>query len=265
MKLAMVGVGSMGEALLAGWLASGVVTPDEVGVVQRTAERAAQLGERYGVPAISLPEAAAAETLVLAVKPHQMGGVLEQVAGSLGPDTLVVSVAAGVTLADLEGALPGAAVIRVMPNTPSLVGHGMAGIIAGTSADAAQTGRVVDLMRAVGGAMITDEAHLDALTALSGSGPAYLYYVAEAMIEAGVHQGLPRAQATELVNQTFIGAAAMLDQAGESATVLRERVTSPGGTTAAALRALDDHGVRSGFLAAVEACARRSAEMSRRD
>lgn len=265
MKLAMVGVGSMGEALLAGWLSSGVVAPDEVGIVQRTPERAAQLQEAYGVAAVELAEAASAETLVLSVKPYQMPTVLAQLAPVLGTDTLVVSVAAGVTLGDLEAALPGAAVVRVMPNTPSLVGQGMAGIIAGSAADAAHTGRVVDLMRAVGRAVVIEEKSLDALTALSGSGPAYLFYVAEAMIEAGVHQGLPRAQATELVNQTFLGAAAMLDGAGESATVLRERVTSPGGTTAAALRSLDDHGVRSGVLAAVEACATRSAEMSRRD
>lgn len=265
MKLAMIGVGAMGEALLAGWLSSGIVSADEVGIVQRTEARAEQLVERYGVTRVDLAQAAAAETLVLAVKPYQLADLLASLTDAVGPDTLVVSVAAGVPLAELEAALPGVPVVRVMPNTPSLVGQGMAGVIEGTAADAAHTGRVLDLMRAVGRAVQIQEGALDALTGLSGSGPAYLFYVAEAMIEAGVHQGLPRPLATELVNQTFVGAGAMLADGGASATVLREQVTSPGGTTAAALRALDDHGVRAAFLAAVQACAERSAELSKRD
>lgn len=264
MKLAMIGVGSMGRALLEGWLNSGAVVADEVGVVTRSQASAQTLSRELGVAAVAAHEAATAETLVLAVKPYQMQGVVEQISGSLGTGTLVVSVAAGVSLQDLESGLPGAHVVRVMPNTPSLVGEGMAGVIRGSLADADEAERVLALMRAVGKAVEITESSLDALTALSGSGPAYLFYVAEAMIEAGVHQGLPRALATQLVNQTFVGSGAMLERSGNSATVLRERVTSPGGTTAAALRALDDHGVRTGFLAAVEACRTRSAEMSKR-
>ncbi|NHB85469.1 pyrroline-5-carboxylate reductase [Tessaracoccus sp. HDW20] len=261
MRIAVVGAGAMGEALLAGWIESGVPA-SEVGVVDASAERVTELEERHGVSGIDLAAAGAADTVVLAVKPYQMGEVLTALAEVLADGTLVVSIAAGVTLARLESALPGAPVIRVMPNTPALVGKGMAGVVPGASADREQVARVSALMDAVGSSIVTDEAHLDALTALSGSGPAYLFYIAEAMIEAGVHQGLTRAEATTLVNQTFVGSAAMLADSGRSATVLREMVTSPKGTTAAALRALDDHGVRAAFLDAVERCSVRSAEMA---
>lgn len=138
----------------------------------------------------------------------------------------------------------------------------MAGVAPGHQASAAEAERARSLLTAVGKAIFVEESQLDALTAVSGSGPAYLFYVAEAMVEAGVHQGLTRAQSTELVNQTFVGSAALLAESGKSATVLREMVTSPAGTTAAALRSLDDRGVRAAFLAAVEACFRRSAELS---
>ena len=189
--------------------------------------------------------------------------LLEYDAHDIHTSTTCPLCAAGVPLTVLEGALPGVAVVRVMPNTPALVGKGMAGVVPGAAASDAQVECAVGLMEAVGKAVVIGEHQLDALTALSGSGPAYLFYVAEAMIEGGVHQGLTRAEATALVNQTFVGSAALLAESGRSATQLREMVTSPAGTTAAALRALDDAGVRSGFLAAVQACHDRSAEMAR--
>ena len=148
-----------------------------------------------------------------------------------------------------------------MPNTPSLVGKGVSGIAPGPSATPEQAKQVVELMEAVGIGVVLPEAQLHALTALSGSGPAYLFLVAEAMIEAGVHQGLSRDVATRLVAGTIAGAGAMLEQSGMSATELRERVTSPGGTTAAALRALEERGTRAALLAAVEACVQRSREL----
>lgn len=261
MTLAIVGAGAMGEALLGGWIGSGI-DPAEVLVVDASAARVAQVTARYGVRGVDLAEAAEAEVLVLAVKPYQMPAVLQELSGSIGASTLVVSIAAGVTLAVLEAALPDASVIRVMPNTPALVRKGMAGVMAGSKATPEQVDAVSALMEALGRSVVIPEDQVHALTALSGSGPAYLFYVAEAMIEAGVHQGLSRGAATELVNQTFVGAGAMLSESGHSATELREMVTSPAGTTAAALRALDDHGVRSGILAAVEACTLRSQEMS---
>lgn len=261
MRIAVIGAGAMGEALFGGWIASGIAASD-IGIVDASAERVADLEARHGVRGIDLASAAKADTLVLAVKPHQMDAVLAELGRYVAEGALVVSIAAGVSLARLEGALPSAAVVRVMPNTPALVGKGMAGIVPGAKATAEQVATVSSLLNAVGKSIVTDEAHLDALTALSGSGPAYIFYIAEALIEGGVHQGLTRAEATELVNQTLVGSAAMLAESGRSATVLREMVTSPAGTTAAALRALDDHGVRSGLLAAVEACATRSAEMA---
>lgn len=261
MMIAVVGAGAMGEALIAGWIASGI-EPAEIAIVDASAPRVAELEQRHGVRGIDLADTAEAETIVLAVKPYQIPDVLESLSGHLADGALVVSIAAGVPLAKLEDALPGAAVVRVMPNTPALVGKGMAGIVPGAAATGEQVERVTGLLDAVGSSIVTDEAHLDALTALSGSGPAYLFYVAEAMIEGGVHQGLTRAEATALVNQTFVGSAAMLAESGKSATVLREMVTSPAGTTAAALRALDDHGVRAAFLDAVEQCRARGREMA---
>lgn len=260
--LLVVGGGAMGEALLAGWVASGVPAA-EIGVVEPHAVRAADLVARHGVREATVDDAASAEVVVLAVKPNTVPKVLDALRAPLAPGALVISIAAGVPLAVLEAALPGVAVVRVMPNTPALVGKGMAGVVPGAAASEAQVERAVGLMEAVGKAVVIGEHQLDALTALSGSGPAYLFYVAEAMIEGGVHQGLTRAEATALVNQTFVGSAALLAESGRSATELREMVTSPAGTTAAALRALDDAGVRSGFLAAVQACHDRSVEMAR--
>lgn len=262
MRIAVVGAGAMGGALLRGWIANGQ-DPSGILVVDSYTPRVTELVSEFGVRGVELHEAAGADVVVLAVKPHQVRTVAASLGAALDPATVVVSIAAGVPLARLSEALPeGQPVFRVMPNTPALVGHGMAGVVPGPGTTSEQQRIVVNLLEAVGKAVVVDEDHIDALMALSGSGPAYLFYVAEAMIEAGVHQGLTRAEASALVNQTFVGAAAMLDESGESATTLRERVTSPAGTTAAALRTLDDHGVRAAFLSAVEACRQRGVEMS---
>lgn len=261
MTLALIGAGNMGGALLSGWLAAGW-SADDIVVVQRSAARAAEV-EQLGVRCVSLDEAASADIIVVAVKPYQFDDVLAALRPK--PDALVISVAAGVTLEQLHAQLPpGTACVRVMPNTGALVGQGMSGIVPGEHATDEHIQRAQDLFDAVGKTIITDEQHLDALTALSGSGPAYLFYIADAMIEAGVHQGLTRDEATTLTTQTFLGAAQLLDASGRSAVELREQVTSPGGTTAAALRVLDDHGVRAAMLDAVEACAAKSAELSGR-
>ncbi|TRY18584.1 pyrroline-5-carboxylate reductase [Tessaracoccus rhinocerotis] len=262
MRIVLVGAGAMGGALLSGWVAGGQ-DPADVVVVDSYTPRVNELVAEFGVRGADLNEAAEADVVVLAVKPHQILGVAKALDGALRPGTVVVSIAAGVPLAKLVDALPeGQPVFRVMPNTPALLGKGMSGVVAGPGTSQDQQLMVVGLLDAVGRTVVIDEDHIDALTGLSGSGPAYLFYVAEAMVEAGVHQGLTRPEATALVNQTFVGAAAMLDESGDSATLLRERVTSPGGTTAAALRTLDDHGVRAALLAAVEACVERGAQMA---
>src|SRR5690606_29453331 len=176
---------------------------------------------------------------------------------------LVISIAAGVTTTVLEKYLAGeVAVVRAMPNTPALVGGGMTAISGGMYTTREHLDRAEGLLRAVGDVVRVPERHMDTVTAISGSGPAYVYYLAEAMIEAGVAMGMPRDVASRLVSQTITGAATMLQKSGDHPVVLREAVTSPGGTTAAALRELERHGVRSAVTDAVEAARNRSRELS---
>lgn len=254
----MIGVGSMGEALLAGWLAAGWEAGDIV-IVQRSEARAHVIQQRYGVRRVGMEEAGGADVVIVGVKPHQVRQVLAEIVPHLRATTLVVSVAAGLSLASIAEVLPqGQPLARVMPNTPSLLRKGMAAVAMGPSASTADREQVVGLMNAVGKAVVLPEESIHAVIGVAGSAPAFLFYVAEALIEAGVQQGLTRAQATVLVNQTFTGSAAMLESSGASATVLREQVTSPGGTTAAGLRELDERGVRAAFMATVQAAADRS-------
>jgi len=261
--VAILGAGVMGETLLSGLIRSGR-SADDLLVTARRPERADALSEKYGVRAVSNIEAAeAAETLVLVVKPQDMGALVEEIGDHVSPGSLVVSLAAGIPTAYLEARLPeGVAVVRVMPNTPALVDQGMAAVSPGRSADAAHLEVAADLLRSCGRVVQVAEKHQDAVTAISGSGPAYIFYVVEAMIEAGVVLGLPRPTSTELVVQTLFGAATMMRETGQHPTVLREQVTSPGGTTAAALRQLDDHKVRAAFISAMEAAANRSHELA---
>ena len=262
-RIAVFGAGVMGEALLSGLLRSGIGT-DQLMITERRPDRAKELTERYAVDVVDNIEAAeVADTLVLVVKPQDMGALLEEVAGSLRPGALVVSLAAGITTQFLEARLPGGTpVVRVMPNTPALVDEGMAAISGGQHCDEAHLAEAESLLQAVGKVVRVPEKYQDAVTAISGSGPAYIFYVVEAMIEAGVLLGLPRATSNELVVQTLVGAAKMLKETGEHPTVLRENVTSPAGTTVAALRQLDDHKVRAAFLSAMEAARDRSRELA---
>jgi pyrroline-5-carboxylate reductase len=215
---------------------------------------------RHGIHAAGTAEAAAgADTVVIVVKPQDAGEVLPEVGGAIRPGTLVVSLCAGLATSRIEAAMPaGTPVVRVMPNTPAQVDEGMAAISAGASATAEHLQHVTDLMSAVGKVVTVPEKYQDAVTAISGSGPAYLFFVVEAMIDAGVMLGLPRDISTTLVVQTMYGSAKLLSDSGEHPTVLRERVTSPGGTTAAALRELEDHRVKAAFMTAMEAARDRS-------
>ncbi|MGE0817102.1 MAG: pyrroline-5-carboxylate reductase [Candidatus Nanopelagicales bacterium] len=261
--VAVIGAGVMGETLLSGLLRAGRAPADLV-VAERRKERAAELQDRYGVEVIGNVEAVEkADTVVLVVKPQDMGSVLDEIAGSIRPGALVVSLAAGITTEFLEQRLPaGTPVVRVMPNTPALVDQGMAAISPGAHCDDEHLEHAESLLSAVGKVVQVPEKHQDAVTAISGSGPAYIFYVTEAMIEAGVFLGLPRTTATELVVQTLYGAATMLRETGDHPSVLRENVTSPGGTTVAALRTLDDHKVRAAFISALEAARDRSHELA---
>jgi pyrroline-5-carboxylate reductase len=257
--LAILGAGVMGETVVsglirAGWDAGRIVATD------RRPERQVDLTNRYGITMLENDEAAAqADTVILVVKPQDMADLLAEIAGALRPGTLVVSLAAGVDIASIEARL-GAdiPVVRVMPNTPALVDEGMAAISSGTHTTQEHLDHVTEILSATGRVVTVPERYQDAVTAISGSGPAYLFFVVEAMIEAGVHLGLPRDVSTELVVQTMLGSAKMLRETGEHPTVLRERVTSPGGTTAAAVKVLEDHKVRAAFLGAMEAARDRS-------
>jgi pyrroline-5-carboxylate reductase len=261
--VAIVGGGVMGETLVSGLLRAGW-SADEVVVSERRPERAAELADRYGIRIVGNAEAAAwSDTVVLVVKPQDIDGLLAEIRDALRPGALVVTIAAGITTAFVEERLPGGlAVVRVMPNTPALVDQGMAAISPGTHCDPPHLARARALLEATGKVVELPEYHQDAVTAISGSGPAYIFYVVEAMIEAGVLLGLPRATSTELVVQTLYGAATMLKETGQHPTVLREQVSSPAGTTMAALRQLDDHKVRAAFLTAMEAARDRSRELS---
>lgn len=263
MTTAIIGAGVMGEALLSGLVRAGRRV-DDLLVGEKRPERAAELEERYGVTvAGNIEVTEKAETVCLVVKPQDMGDVLEEIAPVVRPGQLVVSLAAGITTAFIESRLPeGVAVVRVMPNTPALVDEGMAAIAPGSHCDEEHLAEAESLIASTGRVLRVPEKQLDAVTAISGSGPAYLFFVVESMIEAGVHLGLPRATATELVVQTVAGSAKMLRETGEHPVVLREQVTSPGGTTASALRELEIHKVRAAFLAALEAARDRSRELA---
>jgi pyrroline-5-carboxylate reductase len=262
-RLAILGAGVMGETLVSGLLRSGW-TADQIVATDRRVERQVELVDRYGITMLANDEAVAeADTVILVVKPQDMADLLDEIRAYLKPDTLVISLAAGVDIASIEARLPdGVAVVRVMPNTPAQVDEGMAAISAGAHTDQEHLDRVTEILSATGQVVTVPERYQDAVTAISGSGPAYLFFVVEAMIEAGVHLGLPRDLATQLVVQTMLGSAKLLRETGEHPTVLRERVTSPGGTTAAAVRQLEDHKVRAAFIGAIEAARDRSRELA---
>jgi pyrroline-5-carboxylate reductase len=253
----------LGESLLSGLIASGRAA-DEIVISERHEARAAQLAETYGVAVASSTDAVSGSDVVfLAVKPQDMGALLTEITGAVTADTLVVSMAAGVTLATLEAGLPaGTAVVRVMSNTPVRIRMAMSALSPGTHADDAHLAQAQELLGAVGATVVVPESQQDAVTALSGSGPAYFFFLVEAMIDAGILLGLPRTVAADLITQTALGAATMLRESGEHPVALREAVTSPGGTTIAAIRELEDHGVRAALLSALEAARDRSRELA---
>lgn len=258
-ELQLLGGGRMGEALLGGLLASGTVDPSEVVVVEALAARREQLAELFDGVAV-VEEPVAARGVIAATKPADVPAALRR-AVAAGVER-VLSIAAGVSVAALEDATgPGVAVVRAMPNTPSLVGEGAAAICAGSEATEADLEWAESVLGAVGTVVRVPESSIDAVTGLSGSGPAYVFLIAEALIDAGVLAGLPRATADALARQTLLGAARLLAESDEGPLELRAAVTSPGGTTAAAVQVLEQRAVRAAVVDAVAAAARRSAEL----
>lgn len=257
-ELVVIGGGNMGAALLGGMMTSGVVTADAVAVVEPVAARREQLADMFpGVAVVAdVPDCSA---VVVAVKPPDVPAVVTAAAGAGA--TRVLSVAAGVTTATLQAAAgDGVAIVRTMPNTPALVGEGVSAIAGGdgvTDADLAWAERI---LAGVGLVVRVSEGQLDAVTGLTGSGPAYVFLVAEALMDAGVAAGLPRATVEQMVAQLLVGSAKLLAERGDPAG-LRAMVTSPGGTTAAGVGVLEDRAVRAAFIGAVRAATDRSRDL----
>ncbi|MCL3820267.1 pyrroline-5-carboxylate reductase [Aeromicrobium wangtongii] len=262
-RIAILGAGVMGETLLSAILSSGHPV-DHLVISERRDERAAELREAYGVEVTGNAEAAAgADVVLLVVKPQDVPSLLQEIAGSVAPGTTVVSLAAGIRIEAIASALPGGvAIVRAMPNTPALVGEGMFGISPAPAVTDEQLAAVVTLLESGGKVVVVDESLQDAVTAVSGSGPAYVFYLAEAMIAGGVAEGLDPATARILAQQTLVGSAKLLAGSEETAEELRRRVTSPNGTTHAAITTFDERGVKDGLVAGVAAAAARSAELS---
>ena len=267
MTVAIIGAGVMGETLLSGLIRGGHDVSDLV-VGEKRPERAAELREKYGVTVVDdLAEAARADTVALVVKPQDMGEVLAEIAPHVAPGQLVVSLAAGITTDYIEKHLPdGIAVVRVMPNTPALVDEGMAAISGGTHCDESHLATAEQMLSVTGRVIRVPEKQQDAVTAISGSGPAYLFFVVEAMIEAGVHLGLPRSTVHRAGRPDGgrFGQAAARDRR-RTRPCCASRSPRPGGTTAAAIRELEDHKVRAAFITAMEAARDRSVALAASD
>jgi pyrroline-5-carboxylate reductase len=264
--LAILGAGRMGEALLSGLLRSGWALPSQVRCTVRTPSRAQRLAREYGIQADTDSAAAAAEAdvLVLAPKPQNLAVLLEQIAPKVRGGQTLISVVAGVPTEVIERALPTeVAVVRVMSNVPVQVDEAMSAIAPGRFAGPEHLAIADSILGHVGRVVHLGEEHLDAVTALSGSGPAYFALIAESMIDAGILLGLSRDVATDLIIQTMVGTAKMLRDTGRHPVELRESVTSPGGTTIAAIRVLEQERVRAAFLNAIEAAKLRSEELGR--
>jgi pyrroline-5-carboxylate reductase len=264
-RIAVLGAGRIGEALIAGLLSSGWRRPADIAASSRRPERVEELAERYGIVATSdnVEAAAGAALVVVSVKPQDIEGLLGQIGPAISAEQTVLSVAAATPTTTIERHLAaGVPVVRAMPNTPSTVHEGIAGLCAGSHAGDAHVILAEEALAHLGSVVRVPERYMDAVTAVSGSGPAYFALLAEAMIEAGLLLGLSREISTQLVIQTMLGTAKQLRDEGLHPVELREMVTSPGGTTIAAIRELEAAGVRAAFLDAIQAAMTRARELA---
>ena len=264
-RIAILGAGRIGEALIAGLLTAGWREPAELSASSRRDERVAELVERYGVQATTsnVEAASRASLVVLAVKPQDIEALLGEIGTAIAPEQTVLTIAAATPTATVERYLAeGVPVVRAMPNTPSTVHEGIAGLCAGAHAGEVHVTLASDALAHLGRVVRVPESAMDAVTAVSGSGPAYFALLAEAMIEAGLLLGLSREISTQLVVQTMLGTAKQLRDEGLHPVELREMVTSPGGTTIAAIRELESAGVRAAFLNAIQAAMTRARELT---
>ena len=260
--VAILGAGSMGQIFAEGLLRAGWKA-DEIAMAARREERAAEAERFTGITTLLDPAATATgrDVVIVAVKPRDIRHLLDQVGDTLTKDQIVISLAAGVPVAVFEKAFPGIAVVRTMPNTPAAVDEGITAYCGGTHADDAALETAATVLSAVGETIRLSEDLLDSVTAVSGTGPAYIFLLAEALTEAAIREGLPHHAAERLVDQTLRGSGLLLRQSEKSAFRLRGEVTSPGGTTAAAMHVLEDGGFRALVEDAVRAAARRSREL----
>jgi pyrroline-5-carboxylate reductase len=262
--IAFLGAGNMAEAMVKGLLRAGTATKDEIVCADPRADRCEELRARYGVETTTenLKAADRAQILFLSVKPQVMEELLEEIASAVDPKKLVVSIAAGVPTTAIARKLgAGVRIVRTMPNTAALVGAGATALAKGAHATDSDLEQARALFEAVGTAVVVEEHLLDAVTGLSGSGPAFLFLVIEALSDGGVKMGLPRHVATALAAQTAVGAGRLVLETGEHPGRLKDQVTSPGGTTIAGIHAMEAAGVRGALIAAVEAATRRSHEL----
>lgn len=264
-SIAVIGGGKIGEALISGLIASGS-NPKDIHVTNRTPERGQELKETYGVVPFTenTPAVDDVDVVFLCVKPKDIVKVTEEISSAVdnNESTIVVSMAAGIANSAIEEVLSaGSPVVRVMPNTPMLVGKGMSAVAPGRFVSEEQLEQVNELLSVIGAVRVVEESDMDAVTAMSGSSPAYLFLVAESMIDAGVNLGLTRDAAKELAVNALYGASAMLKETGEEPSQLRANVCSPAGTTIAAVRELEESGIRGAFYRAAEKCAQRSKEL----
>lgn len=262
-KLGLIGAGVMGEALLSCLLAKQVYAPAMVRVSEPSSARREFIYHKYGVEVTSdnREVAAATEVVLLAVKPQIFDRVAEDLEGRLKPGTIIISILAGVTLFKLERAFPESPVIRVMPNTPATVGAGVSALAVGSSAEPTHIKRATEILAAVGDVVQVPEYLMDAVTGLSGSGPGYVAILIEALTDGGVAAGLPRAIASKLALDTVWGTAQLLRESQLHPAELKDRVTSPGGTTIAGIAELEAAGFRSALIKAVKAASDRSREL----
>jgi len=266
-NIAFLGAGNMAEALIKGLLRAHVALPSEIICTDKRGERGPELTHKYGVrfEKENLAAVRAASIVVLSVKPQAMNKLLEEIKPGLDESKLVISIAAGVPIEAIERKVGhGVRIIRTMPNTPALVGAGATALAPGEHATAADLAQARALFEAVGMAVVVEEPLLDAVTGLSGSGPAYIFLIIEALADGGVKAGLARDQAQELAAQTVLGSAKLLIETGEHPGRLKDQVTSPGGTAIAGLHTLEAGGLRTTLMDAVETAANRSRELGKK-
>jgi len=263
MRVAVLGGGVMGETLAAGLLRYVVPRPDVV-IVEKRLERAEELLQRHDVTIAAASDAVrGADVVILVVKPQDVATLLDEVGADIEPGSLLISIAAGIRTDFIEERVrDGVNVVRAMPNTPAKVDRAVTGVSGGRRCDPAAVATAVSLLESVGAVVEVQESLQDAVTAVSGSGPAYVFFLAEAMIAAAVELGLDADTAQHMVHHTILGSATLLDSSGESAATLRRNVTSPNGTTAAAIASMEQQGVQQAIVTAITAARDRSRELS---